>query len=79
MREVTVPSGVKVTYMNSGDWVEHLTALEYHQHKWTIYKFVNDEDELMSPALKVETPEPKVYTLRREEVVPELHAVLEAL
>ena len=26
-----------VTYMNSGDWVENLTALEYNNSKWSIY------------------------------------------
>ncbi len=25
-------------YMNSGDWVENLTALEYHQGVWTLYR-----------------------------------------
>lgn len=29
----------KVTYLNSGDWVEHLTALEYHQNEWTIFEY----------------------------------------
>jgi UDP-2,3-diacylglucosamine pyrophosphatase LpxH len=32
-------SGGKVTYLNSGDWVEHLTALEYHQNEWTIFEY----------------------------------------
>jgi len=27
-----------VTYLNSGDWVENLTALEYHNGEWSIYK-----------------------------------------
>lgn len=27
-----------VTYLNSGDWVENLTALEYHKGKWTMYR-----------------------------------------
>ena len=27
-----------VTYMNSGDWVENLTALEYNDRKWSIYR-----------------------------------------
>ncbi|MFD2822111.1 UDP-2,3-diacylglucosamine diphosphatase [Lacinutrix iliipiscaria] len=26
-------------YLNSGDWIENLTALEYHQSKWSIYTF----------------------------------------
>ncbi len=25
-------------YLNSGDWIENLTALEYHSKKWKIYK-----------------------------------------
>ena len=47
----------EVIYLNSGDWVENLTALEYHKGEWTIYKHehiksdyivddIGDEDEL---------------------------------
>lgn len=32
-----------VIYMNSGDWVENLTALEYHNKEWTIYQY-NEKD-----------------------------------
>lgn len=32
-----------VIYMNSGDWVENLTALEYKDGEWTIYPF-NEAD-----------------------------------
>lgn len=28
-----------VTYLNSGDWVENLTALEYAHNEWTIYQY----------------------------------------
>ena len=38
MREIITPNG-QVLYLNSGDWVESLTALEYHQGKWSIYKY----------------------------------------
>ncbi|WP_010134164.1 UDP-2,3-diacylglucosamine diphosphatase [Ochrovirga pacifica] len=31
-----------VEYLNSGDWIENLTALEYHQKKWKIYSYQND-------------------------------------
>lgn len=31
-----------VTYLNSGDWVENLTALEYHRGQWKIYKYLDD-------------------------------------
>lgn len=29
----------KITYLNSGDWVENLTSLEYHKGKWSIYRY----------------------------------------
>lgn len=32
-----------VIYLNSGDWVENLTALEYHDKEWTIYQY-NEKD-----------------------------------
>lgn len=31
-----------VTYLNSGDWVENLTALEYDGKEWSIYKYKDD-------------------------------------
>ena len=33
----------KVTYLNSGDWVEHLTSLEYHHNNWKIFKYEESE------------------------------------
>ncbi len=36
MREITTEAG-KVLYLNSGDWVESLTALEYNKGQWSIY------------------------------------------
>jgi len=27
-----------IIYMNSGDWIEHMTSLEYHNGKWTLHK-----------------------------------------
>jgi UDP-2,3-diacylglucosamine pyrophosphatase LpxH len=29
----------KVVYMNSGDWVEHMTALEYENKKWRLFQY----------------------------------------
>jgi UDP-2,3-diacylglucosamine pyrophosphatase LpxH len=42
IRMVNTPEG-GITYMNSGDWVESLTALEYHKKKWTIYHYPVDK------------------------------------
>lgn len=32
----------EVTYMNSGDWIENLTALEYNESGWSLYKYSED-------------------------------------
>lgn len=32
-----------VQYLNSGDWIENLTSLEYNEGKWTIYHYHDDE------------------------------------
>lgn len=32
-----------VVYLNSGDWIENLSALEYTNGRWSIYKY-NDDD-----------------------------------
>ena len=56
----------KVTYLNSGDWIEHCTALEYHQSEWTIFEY-NEKDfpatqtVEMKPALSVLTDEINFY------------------
>jgi UDP-2,3-diacylglucosamine pyrophosphatase LpxH len=33
----------EVTYLNSGDWIENLTALEYHDGNWKIYRYQEDQ------------------------------------
>ena len=70
MREVTTENGKTVTYMNSGDWVEHLTALEFSDGKWSMYTYDETEFDVVSPRLQVPEPNPGVYTLRRDEVMP---------
>jgi UDP-2,3-diacylglucosamine pyrophosphatase LpxH len=43
----------EITYLNSGDWVENLSALEYSNGEWKIYRYkdsemdktISDEDE----------------------------------
>ena len=49
-----------VTYLNSGDWVEHCTALEYHRKEWKVFEF----DETAFPEVKMEkeTLTPNVIT-----------------
>ncbi len=44
MREMENEHG-KIMYLNSGDWIENLTALEYVNAEWNIYKFEECEFE----------------------------------
>ncbi len=50
----------KVTYLNSGDWVEHCTALEYQQNEWTIFEY--DEKKFPAHANVDAQPELTVVT-----------------
>jgi UDP-2,3-diacylglucosamine pyrophosphatase LpxH len=43
MREIENEHG-KIMYLNSGDWIENLTALEYVEGDWKIYRY--DEQEM---------------------------------
>ena len=47
--------GRKVTYLNSGDWVESLTALEYKWGQWSIYEYEESDYQYVNPRLKVKT------------------------
>ncbi len=49
MKKITTEKG-EVLYLNSGDWVESLTALEYQSGNWNIYRYADDE---IAPALKI--------------------------
>lgn len=46
MRDISNQTG-KVTYLNSGDWIENLTALEYNNGGWNLYKFREDLDAVV--------------------------------
>lgn len=38
IREVVNKKG-SCTYLNSGDWIENLSALEYHDKEWKIFYY----------------------------------------
>ncbi|WP_242120328.1 UDP-2,3-diacylglucosamine diphosphatase [Aestuariivivens sediminicola] len=42
MEYIETPSG-KTMYLNSGDWVENFTALEYQFKRWKVYSFNSDK------------------------------------
>lgn len=41
-RKITNCNG-SVTYLNSGDWIENLTALEYTESEWNLYHYQQDD------------------------------------
>lgn len=58
IKEIVTSEGA-VTYLNSGDWVENLTALEYYDHAWHLFHFrdhvmldVDTEEELEDEVLE---------------------------
>lgn len=55
MRQITNEHG-SVMYLNSGDWIENLTALEFVNGEWSIYKF--DANELVKSKQHKEEAEP---------------------
>ena len=47
IRTIATSKG-SIVYLNSGDWVENLSALEFSDGKWTIYRFsVADNAEML--------------------------------
>jgi len=48
VKEITTAAG-RVLYMNSGDWIENLTALEFTDGRWSIFRYREHEEELELP------------------------------
>lgn len=46
IKTITRDNG-SVIYMNSGDWVENLTALEYKDGNWEIFNYENSKKEII--------------------------------
>ncbi len=66
MKKIVTDRG-EVMYLNSGDWVENLTALEYNHKEWKIYQYHND---LHAQSIKI----PKRYrnNLDNDEIFKDL-------
>ncbi|TAE08629.1 MAG: UDP-2,3-diacylglucosamine diphosphatase, partial [Bacteroidetes bacterium] len=52
-----------VQYLNSGDWIENLTTLEYYQNSWHIYQYnAKDFQHLAHEKLSKDLPKLNVVT-----------------
>jgi UDP-2,3-diacylglucosamine pyrophosphatase LpxH len=57
MKKIVTANG-SVNYLNSGDWIENLTALEYEKGEWSLYEHLEAVKAAQSVATqKVEVPE----------------------
>jgi len=54
----------KVNYLNSGDWIENLTSLEYYEHEWHIYHYC--EEEFKEAATIKNVPSREVNVIKNE-------------
>jgi UDP-2,3-diacylglucosamine pyrophosphatase LpxH len=50
IKEIYFNESERITYMNSGDWVENLTALEFNNGIWSLYRFTENLQDLSSDA-----------------------------
>jgi UDP-2,3-diacylglucosamine pyrophosphatase LpxH len=59
-----------VQYLNSGDWVENLTSLEYHDGKWTLFRY--DEKDFELPEEEDEEhlhmPDEKIVFMKNKDI-----------
>lgn len=68
-RVITTAKG-SVTYLNSGDWVEHLTSLEYYENDWHIH--THTEPAIQAIKMNLQKPQPQVMT---NEIAMYLHSL----
>lgn len=60
IRDVITPKG-SVRYMNSGDWIEHMSALEYSKGAWRLY--MHESDGIPAPEKNEEPVEVRLEDL----------------
>jgi len=72
-RTVTNGKG-SVCYLNSGDWVENMTSLEYYNGEWHIYNY--NEKEMIPEKPIRHVPQPEVLT---SEIAFYLHSLTNSL
>jgi UDP-2,3-diacylglucosamine pyrophosphatase LpxH len=58
----------EVTYLNSGDWIENLTALEYNKGKWKLYTYHEDQQVVQH----IEDKKEETFVLEKAELFQSL-------
>ena len=73
MRKVNV-RGRTINYLNSGDWLENLTALEYYGNAWHLYRYDELDYEFLDQNQPIEElfePEYQEMEKRMQTNIPE--------
>ena len=70
-KRVIANNNGSVVYLNSGDWVDHLTSLEYYQNDWHIYKY----EESQMKTINVKEMRRDVTDVMTNEIAIYLHSL----
>jgi UDP-2,3-diacylglucosamine pyrophosphatase LpxH len=70
-KRVIANNNGSVVYVNSGDWVDHLTSLEYYQNDWHIYKY----EESQMKTINVREMSRNVTDVMTDEIAIYLHSL----
>lgn len=57
----------EVVYLNSGDWIENLTALEYSDKKWSLYQHKEELEREIEPIERLEKSANELFNEMLEE------------
>jgi UDP-2,3-diacylglucosamine pyrophosphatase LpxH len=70
IREVSTGKG-SVMYLNSGDWMENLTSLEYNEGRWSLFKYQKEAfaevAQECTPAIELDLTDEVTFALMLQE------------
>ncbi len=72
IKEVKNKNSKKLMYLNSGDWVENMTALEFNKGKWSLYNFIEDDSLAKEKESKTKEPELLKIEYKSKQIFNEL-------
>ncbi len=76
IKEIESAAGA-VTYLNSGDWIENLSSLEYAKGTWKLYNFY--DDPAMASTLADEPETDATASMNKQQLFQELQKEFELL
>lgn len=71
MRTIVDQKGNTILYLNSGDWIENLTSLEYNNGEWKIYSY-RDDTTLQTDSDETEDPTSAITDMDNKEIFKQM-------